>query len=294
VELLFGRAIIILVAAYSAAVGVLSIRETSIVYPGAGRTFRMLPGSETGVPWDTVRVLDADSVPVLLLESRVDTASGRPWVLYLHGNFGLLGARGNVARYRLLREAGFNVMAVEYRGFGHSSGSGKPNEKGIYADANAGWEFLTGPRGVSPDRVLIYGHSLGGGPATELAERHPTAAALVTEGTSTSLPDVGADRYPWVPVRLIMRNRFPNLKRASAITIPWVIFHGRNDETIPREHGEALAAAAPRAQLVWLSSDHEGGVVTDRATAFPVLRDLQQRLSANDVAPPSAPVPTPP
>jgi pimeloyl-ACP methyl ester carboxylesterase len=292
VELLLGRAIMILAAAYTAAVGVLAIRETAIVYPGAGRTFRMLPGRETGVPWDTIRVRDADSVPVLLLESRLDTASGRPWVLYLHGNFGLLGARGNVARYRLLREAGFNVMTVEYRGFGHSEDAGKPNEKGIYADATAGWEFLTGARGVPPHRVVIYGHSLGGGPATHLAARYP-AAALVTEGTSTSLPDVGADRYPWVPVRLIMRNRFASLKRAPSITMPWVVFHGRNDVTIPTEHGEALAAAAPQAQLVLLASDHEGGVVADRATAFPILRDLRLRLTPIDVAPQSAPAPAP-
>jgi pimeloyl-ACP methyl ester carboxylesterase len=279
VEVFLLRLLVGLIAAYGTIVTVLAVRETSLVYPGMGRTFRALPAPETGVPWDTVRVKAADSVPVLLMVSRVDTVSARPWALYLHGNLGLLGGRGNIARYRLLREAGFNVLAVEYRGFGLSAKAGRPSESGIYKDASAGWVWLTGPQAVSPARVVIYGMSLGGGAATYLTLANPPAA-LVTEGTATSLPDVGAKRYPWVPVRLIMRNRFPNLARAPAIAVPWVIFHSRNDVTVPFSHGEALSRAAPTAQFVPLVADHEGGVAVARAVSLPILQDLARKVWA--------------
>jgi pimeloyl-ACP methyl ester carboxylesterase len=268
----------LVIAGYAAAIGVLAVRETSLVYAGVGRTARSVPDSTAGIPWDTVRVVAADSVPALLLTSRVDAAPDRPWAVYLHGNFGNLGARGNVARYVLLRDAGFNVLAVEYRGFGASASAGTPSEPGIYADANAGWTHLTQTLGVAPGRVLIYGLSLGGGPAAYLAHEH-AAGALVTEGSATMLPDVGAEQYPWVPVKLVMRNRYPTITRAPAITEPWVIFHGRPDDVIPFSHGEALAAAAPNARLVPLNTDHDGGVVDGRATSLPVLREMFLRLS---------------
>lgn len=283
-EVLLLRVFLVFAAAYTALVGTMALRETSLVYAGMGRSFRALPAPQTGVPWDTVRVKATDSVPVLLLVSRVDTVSNRPWVLYLHGNLGLLGARGNIARYQLLREAGFNVLAVEYRGFGMSASAGKPSERGVYKDAHAGWNWLTGANGVASGRVAIYGMSLGGGAATYLALAHPPGT-LITEGTSTSLPDVGAKRYPWLPVRLIMRNRYPNLDRAPLITAPWVIFHSRNDETVPFSHGVALAAAAKNARFVPLTANHEGGVAAARSVSLPVLVEIARKLSDPAQAP---------
>ena len=283
-EALLKYALIGVATLYTATVGFLAVRENALVYPGAnGRTFRQLPDRNYPFAWDTLRVAAPDSVPVLLLESRVDTAPNRPWALYLHGNLGLLGARGNVARYQLLRDAGFNVLAVEYRGFGLSDDVGKPSERGLTNDAFAGWNYLTTTRGVSPDRVMIYGLSLGGGPAVTLASE-VEAGALVTEGTATSLPDVGAARYPWVPVRLIMRNKYRTIARAAAMAEPWTIFHGRRDVTVPFTHGEALSTAAPRANFVPLNADHDGGVLEDRRTAFPVLRDIARRIQSPVVA----------
>ncbi len=283
-ERLLVRAIIALTIAYGTAIVVMAVRETSLVYPGYRRTFRALPGRDAAFPWDTVRVVAPDSVSVLLLETRVDTASARPWVLYFHGNLGNLGGRGNTARYQLLRDAGFNILAVEYRGFGASADADKPTERGLHADAAAGWAHLTGTLGVNPDRVVLYGLSLGAGPATRLAFDRQ-AGALVTEGGATSLPDVGAERYPWIPVKLVMRNRFASLLQAAAIEEPWVIFHGTRDVHVPFHHGEALAAANSRAQLVPLSADHDGGVIEDRRTSLPVLRELARRFSTSAESP---------
>lgn len=266
------------VLAYAAAVGLLVFNETSLVYASAGttRSTRLVPAANTGIPWDTLRVRAADSVPVLLLESRVDDAADRPWAIYFHGNAGLLGSRGNVSRYQLLHDAGFNVLAVEYRGYGASVAAGPPTEGGVYADATAAWKHVTTDLGVAPGRVILYGWSLGSGPATYVAATHP-AAALVTEGGFTSLPDVGAARYPWVPVRYVMRNQFNNLQRARTLAMPWIVFHGRADRDVPFSHGEALAAAARGARLVALAADHNDGVIADRALALGALRELGLR-----------------
>jgi uncharacterized protein len=268
------------VLAYSGIVGFLAFSESSIVYASAGgsRSGRMVPADDAGIPWDTLRVADSTGVPVLLLESRLDTAAMRPWAIFLHGNAGFLGSRRNVQRYQLLRDAGFNVLAVEYRGYGAAAMTAEPSEEGVYSDAVAGWRHLTGTLGVRPNRIVVYGWSLGGGPAVYLAAKYP-AAALITEGTFTSLPDVGAAMYPWVPVRYVMRNRFENLQRAASVSMPWIVFHARDDDEIPFTHGEALAAAAPRAQLVPLGSDHNDAVISDRDLSLATLREVARGIS---------------
>ena len=272
----------VVVLGYGGIVGFLAYSESSMVYAGAGpgRTGRLVPSDSMGIPWDTLRVRDTAGVPVLLLESRLDSAARHPWVIFFHGNAGFLGSRRNVQRYHLLRDAGFNVLAVEYRGYGASAAAGDPTEDGLYADASAGWNHLTRTLGVAPNCVVVYGWSLGGGPAVYLASKFP-AAALITEGTFTSLPDVGAAMYPWVPVRLVMRNRFENLRRASELKMPWIVFHARADDEIPFAHGEALAAASKSAQLVPLGSDHNDAVIADRELSLAKLRDMARTLAAS-------------
>ncbi|HEU4995838.1 MAG TPA: alpha/beta fold hydrolase [Gemmatimonadaceae bacterium] len=263
---------------YGTAVGYMAVQEPALVYVSAAarRPDRPVPTSEAHLPWDTVRVRDANGIPVFLLASRLQRAEHHPWVLYFHGNAGLVGSRGNVLRYRLLREAGFNVLAVEYRGYGASVAAGDPSEQGLYADADAAWAYLTATLRVRSDHIVLYGWSLGSGPATYLAALHK-AAALVTEGAFTSLPDVGAERYPWIPVHLVMRNRFDNLRRAARLVSPWTVFHGRRDTDVPFSQGRALAAAAHGARFVPLSANHAEGVLADRATSLPILSDIARQ-----------------
>lgn len=265
-------------AVYLGVVALLAANETAMVYPGAEARGRGLPvPAEGSVPWDTLRVRADDGTPVLLLTS---TLSGDAlWALYLHGNGSLIGSGGNVARYRMLRAAGFNVVAVEYRGFGASAAVGPPSEAGLYADGRAAWAYLTGTLGVTPERIVLYGWSLGSGVATYLAARH-AAAGLITEGAYTRLPDVGQALYPWLPVSLVMRNRFDNLGRAGALDEPWLVFHGRDDTLIPFSHAEALAAASDRARLVPLDAGHNDGVMADERRAAAALRRFAADLFA--------------
>jgi dienelactone hydrolase len=265
---------------YGGIVAFLAVSETMLVYvsAGEGRRGRPVPGADAPIPWDTLRVRAADGVPVFLLVSRVDTNAMRPWAIFFHGNAGMVGSRSSVARYALLRDAGFNVLAPEYRGYGAAVSSGPVSEAGVHADARAALAYLTDSLRVRSWRVVVYGWSLGSGPAARLAAGHDLGA-LVTEGGFTSLPDVGAELYPWVPVRMIMRNRFDNVGLGRRITEPWIVFHGRRDSEIPFAHGEAIALAAPTARLVPLNAEHDDGVIADRQIALRELRSLATRLA---------------
>lgn len=274
------RAAALLVLGYGGAVGVMVLREPAFVFPGAAleaEEARRLPGP--ALPWDSLRVPSDDGVPVFLLVSEGEAADpSLPWALFFHGNGGLVGSGGSVGRYRLLHDAGFNVLAVEFRGYGVSGGVAPPTEDGLYADARAAWRYLVEMRGVAPSRIVAYGWSLGSGPATYLAaDRSP--AALVTEGAPTSLPDVGAESFPWIPVRLLMRNRFPNAERGATVDPPWLVFHGRDDQVIPFRHGEALASIGRGARLVPLDAGHDDGVLGDRDVALEELRALARSLA---------------
>jgi fermentation-respiration switch protein FrsA (DUF1100 family) len=187
----------------------------------------------------TLTAADGVRLSAWLVVPQVDTAR---WILVLHGNAGNLGTPGRPEHDRQLRDLGFGVLALDYRGYGDSEGA--PSEAGLYADARAGYDYLTSVRGIAPGRVVIYGHSLGSAVAIQLATQAP-AAGLIIEGGFTSVPDRGAEVYPYVPVRLIARNRFPSLERMPLLRMPVLVIHGRDDTTIPIAHGRRLYEAAP-------------------------------------------------
>ena len=135
-----------------------------------------------------------------------------------------------------MRDLGINLFAFDYRGYGESSGV--PDENGLYADATASYEYLTRTLGVTPDRLILFGHSLGSGVAIELASRVP-AGGLIVEGAYTSIADRGQELYPLFPIRLIVTQRFPSLDRIPSITIPKLFLHSPEDVVIPYAH-EAL------------------------------------------------------
>jgi pimeloyl-ACP methyl ester carboxylesterase len=257
----------------------LIVRETALVFPGAGSGADewALPG-DPELDWDSTRVTADDGVPVFLLEARLPgSGSDTPWAIYFHGNGGLVGTPGSIGRYRLLHEAGFNVLAVEFRGYGLSAHVGKPSESGLYADARAAWDYLTTDLRVDPGRIVVYGWSLGSGPATYLAEEFGPFA-LITEGALTSAPDRAAELYPWVPTRLLMRTRFDNLARARALELPWLLLHARRDVVIPFHHGLALAEVGREVEMIPLDAGHNDGVLADRDRALEALGGLAERM----------------
>ena len=200
------------------------------------------------------------------------------WVLHLHGNSDSVFSPTQLQNMQLLRAQGFAVLAIDYRGFGPSPG--RPSEQGLYDGAEAAWRWLLA-HGVAPERIIIWGHSMGSGPAVKLATLH-RAAALVTFGAFTSIPDMAAALHPLLPVRWLVGVRLDSLRRMPGILSPVVIAHCLSDRTIPFNNAERLFEAAPEPRrLLRLQMQHEDGL-GGHATALyeqlellmPLLREL--------------------
>ena len=182
----------------------------------------------------------------------------RAVLLFFHGNAGNIS--GRIETLEIFHRLGLSVLLVDYRGYGQSTGT--PSEDGLYRDADAVWQYLTQARGIDPSRIVVYGRSLGGGVATWLATQHPTGA-LILESTFTSVPDVAARHYPFLPVRLLARSRFDNLSRIDNIQTNLLVIHSADDELIPFEHGQRLFDAARQNKVfLELKGGHNDGSFT--------------------------------
>jgi fermentation-respiration switch protein FrsA (DUF1100 family) len=174
---------------------------------------------------------------------------GRPVVLYFSGNAGNRTYRG--AQFAVLTRLGCHVLVFDYRGYGDNPGS--PSENEFAADAQAAWRYATDQRRIAPERIILFGESLGGGVATRLAAevcrggRAPRGLAL--RATFTSLVDAAAYHYPWLPVRWAMLDRFPSIDRIPEVTCPVLHIHGTADRIVPIQMGRKLFEAAPPQSL---------------------------------------------
>ena len=183
-----------------------------------------------------------------------DTADA-PAVLYLHGNADTIST--NVKAIAHLRKAGFAVLAVDYRGFG-ASARVLPEERSAYADATAAWQRL-GQLAPLARKRLVYGHSLGGAIAVELAGKTSGIDTLVLEGTFTSVVDVAkTTSYDWMPLSLVVTQRFASDEKVGHLTLPKLFIHCARDEVIPQLFGERLykLAAEPKTRLLIPGGNH--------------------------------------
>jgi fermentation-respiration switch protein FrsA (DUF1100 family) len=172
-------------------------------------------------------------------------APGGLTLVYFHGNAD--GLSGSLRITERLGAEGYGLFLVAYRGYDGNPGS--PTERGLYADGRGAMAWLS-RHGVPASDTVLVGNSLGSGPATEMAATLAVAGLVLISGY-TSLPDVAASAYPFVPVRLLMRDRFDNIGEIGRVSAPILILHGTADWTIPFDHATALAAAAgKRAQVV--------------------------------------------
>jgi pimeloyl-ACP methyl ester carboxylesterase len=163
-----------------------------------------------------------------------------PAILYLHGIRWSLG--NNLFRIARWRELGFNVLAIDYRGFGRSDGD-LPSETQIYADARAAWQELV-RREPRSELRFIYGHSLGAAVAIELGATVDDAAGVIAEAGFTSIADLVAETY--APLNLLVSQRFDALARAKALKAPALFIHGTADRFVPPAMSEKLFAVAPQ------------------------------------------------
>jgi fermentation-respiration switch protein FrsA (DUF1100 family) len=265
------------VLAMALAMGWLKAHEGELVFAAArSRQFLL-----TELPVDAERVAVREPTGVELAGVVYRTAAGADdafWVLHLHGNADSAFSRWQVRHCEALRRSGFNVLEIDYRGFGRTPG--EPSEAGMYEDSEAAYQELL-RRGVPPNRIILLGHSLGSGPAVMLATRHP-AAALVLFGAFTSIPDAAAGRYPYLPVRLVVAVQFNSLARIGAVHMPVVIAHSSDDTLIPYSHALKLYAAAHQPKhlltLDFPSGDGFGGHVDALYDHADILRTTLSEL----------------
>lgn len=193
-------------------------------------------------------------------------------VLISHGNAGSIEDR--IGLLAALNAMGLGALVYDYRGFGRSTG--RPSEEGTYLDAEAAYDALTGDLGISPKDVVLYGESLGGAVAVELALRRPVGH-LIVENTFTSLPDVAAGIYPWLPVRWLARIRYDSDSKIGGVGVPVMVIHSPQDELIPFAHGERLYTAAndPKQFLATRGGHNDGGFRNDANDRAAVLAFLE-------------------
>lgn len=278
-------ALVFVIVVYVGAAIVLKASERSIIYVPGDREVPDPPAS-LDLRHRSVEFLTADSVrlhawvvPAAPAATAAPADSSGWWLLINHGNYGNIGFGERPEFYAYARDLGLNLFAYDYRGYGRSEG--RPAEQGIYADALGAYRYLVDSLQVPPGRIVLFGHSLGTGVATELAARVP-AAALVLEAPYSSLPDVGQEVYPWLPVTLLAGERFETIAKIGRVTVPKLIFHSPEDDIVPYSHGQRVfeAAAEPK-RFVTVRGGHAGAFREDSNVYFGAIRQLIEAIDTS-------------
>ena len=233
---------------YGGFVALLYLTQRSLQYfPESSRT----APAAAGLPEAEEVVVDtADGERVVLWH--VPPKGDKPVILYLHGNGGAL--RYRIDRFRALTADGTGLIALSYRGYGGSTG--RPTEAGLLEDAAAAYAFAAAR--YQPERIALWGESLGSGVAVALAAEKPVGRVVLEAGFS-SAADVGAGVYWYVPVRLLMKDQFRSDLRIGKVTAPVLMLHGDRDNIIPIALGERLYALinAPKRFMRFPGGGHE-------------------------------------
>lgn len=246
------RLVVIAFLTYVGVCVLLSLFQRRLIY-FPSRTYDGTP-ADVGLDYEELALKTSDGLAIGAWY--VPSANAKGSIIFCHGNAGNISNR--LHSTKLLHNMGLNVLIFDYRGFGRSEG--KPSELGTYEDAETAWRHLVQTRGESPDRIILFGRSLGGAVAIELAKRHPPAA-LVVESTFTKLVDVGRAHFPFLPVRLLLTYRYDSIAKVPHITCPKLFFHGTMDGLIPISFGRKLyeAAAEPKEFVETPGSHNESG-----------------------------------
>lgn len=251
----------IILFVYLGLLALLYFKQASLVFlPEMDRDFRASPSS-IGLPFSPLKLATADGESLDTWYVPADARQpARGLVIFFHGNAGNIAHR--LDYLRMFHDLGLATLIIDYRGYGRSSGSA--SEAGTYLDAEAAWRQATQTLGFAADRIILFGESLGGGVATRLAVDH-RPGALVLASTFTSVPDLGAELYPLLPVRLLARIQYDNLTRLRQVGCPVLVMHSRDDDIIPFAHGQRLyeAARTPK-HFIELSGGHNEGFVFAR------------------------------
>ncbi len=185
----------------------------------------------------------------------------RGTVLFCHGNGGNIA--GCLDTLLIINGLGLNVFIFDYRGYGYSDGS--PSENGTYLDAEAAWNYLVTKQEIAPEKIIIWGRSLGGAIAARTAATHHGGLVII-ESTFTSLKDLVNDRFSWVPSWTVANYAYDTHHYLEKIDVPVLIIHSPDDEMIPFKHGKSLydSIKGPKAFLE-IKGSHNRGFIDSKA-----------------------------
>jgi fermentation-respiration switch protein FrsA (DUF1100 family) len=197
-------------------------------------------GAELGRPFENVFFKTSDGLELngWFYPAAANALRAQLVFVNCHGNGGNVSHR--LGLYQALLNLGANVFALDYRGYGRSQG--KPSEEGTYLDAQAAYDWLR-QKGFAAQNIIPYGESLGGAIASELCVREPTGG-LVLQSTFTSIPEIGRELYPWLPVRLLGTIQYDTRNKLPRLKIPVLIMHSKEDGLIGFRHSQENFAAA--------------------------------------------------
>ncbi|MEI6063140.1 MAG: alpha/beta fold hydrolase [Pseudanabaena sp. ELA748] len=215
-----------------------------------------------GIKFEDIQVTTKDNVNLAawFVPSKDNNPLGKSVVLFCHGNGGNISNR--VSYLPIFKDLGLATFLFDYRGYGRSEGN--PSEEGTYNDVEAAWQYLTQEKQIPPQKIIIYGESLGGAIASYIAEKtsrdQQNAGGLILASTFTSISDRAAEIYPFLPIRFLSRFSYNSINRLPNIKIPVLVIHSTDDEIIPFHHGDRnFQIANQPKQLVKLRGDHNSG-----------------------------------
>jgi pimeloyl-ACP methyl ester carboxylesterase len=282
--------LVIAIGAYVAAMVYMKVNETAFVYHPTEYGGRGMVEPAADLRVEATRVRGADSLDLVtwLIPPKDSLTPSSLWILVCHGNAGNISLPLRQQWSRALLAEGVGIVSFDYRGYG-ASDDGPLDEEALYRDARAVYDWMTGARGIDPQHIVIYGHSLGSGVASHLAAR-VEAAGLILEGGYTSVPDVGQERFPWLPVRLLAAERFATIERLDSIAMPKLIMHANDDQVIAFAFSQRLfEAAPPPKEFVALTGGHDRAFAADSATYFGAIGKWLRGIAAVDVESPGPP-----
>jgi uncharacterized protein len=240
--------ILILTIGYLSIVLFFAILQNRLIY----YPVRLLPSPDSiGIRW-VKEIFFQTKDGVKLCGWFLVPPEGAPCLLHFNGNAGNIAGRGHLLE--MARSNGWGLLLFDYRGYGKSEGT--PRESGLYLDAQSAWDWLNLQKGITSQKLILWGESLGCSMALDLASKQPSAG-LVLEAPFTSLMELSKELYPWLPVSLFLRSRFNNQEKIKQVQAPILIIHGRQDEIVPFQHGKILFESAPGPKyFLALNSSH--------------------------------------
>ncbi len=265
--------ILVVAAAYGAFVLLVSCSQSRLIYFPDMPSRRLADTPrQIGLDFETVEFVTDDGVKLHAWFVPADQPRGT--LLFFHGNAGNISHR--LDSLRIFHGLGLDTLILDYRGYGRSEG--EPSEEGTYRDADAALRYLQEQRGVAAEDIIVFGRSLGAAIGAHLATRYQVRA-LILESAFTSVPEMAATLYPFLPARWLVRFSYATKDYVGNLSCPVLVIHSRDDEIVPFKQGEALfAAASPPKRFLELRGGHNDGFLANRRAYVEALDEFIRTL----------------